>query len=156
MQFTDYMLYGFNECMKRWIREHLEEIAKLMTCIFSFPSAVLVFLGFLGFGLLGPVAGELFTPTFLRNYVIQHMTNMIGSFAAWTQSIFGPIVAKSLFAILQSAAMGGYGLVYVKVVAFCNSQVCGAAIASLLEAMRECNDSSGCTGFQSTVGHNTC
>ncbi|KAF5601216.1 hypothetical protein FPANT_1823 [Fusarium pseudoanthophilum] len=35
---------------------------------------------------------------------------LLGSFAAWIQSLIGNVVAGSLFATLQSAAMGGYGV----------------------------------------------
>jgi hypothetical protein len=156
MQFTDQELYGFSECMKRWIQEHPDKMAGLFTCIFSFRSVVLAFLTALGFGLLGPIAGELNAPKSLNYNISQHATNMAGSFATWIQSILGPIIVKSVFAILQSAAMGGYGLFYVKVFAFFNFQVCMAAVYRLLEDMRKCNDPSGCNGFQSTAGNNAC
>ncbi|KLU82959.1 hypothetical protein MAPG_02026 [Magnaporthiopsis poae ATCC 64411] len=36
-----------------------------------------------------------------------------GSVAAWIQSLLGNVVRRSIFAYLQSAAMGGYGISYV-------------------------------------------
>ncbi|GIC85103.1 uncharacterized protein Aud_000931 [Aspergillus udagawae] len=58
--------------------------------IFAFPEAVISPLLYLtGFGSLGPIAHSL---------------------AAWYQASFGNPVAGGLFAHLESAAMGGYGL----------------------------------------------
>ncbi|PQE03858.1 integral component of membrane protein [Rutstroemia sp. NJR-2017a BBW] len=53
------------------------------------PGGSIIILGALGFAAYGPVAG---------------------SFAAWIQAFIGNISAGSLFAILQSAAMGGCGI----------------------------------------------
>ncbi|GIJ88617.1 hypothetical protein Asppvi_007542 [Aspergillus pseudoviridinutans] len=59
-------------------------------CIFAFPKAVISPVLYLaGFGSLGPIAHSL---------------------AAWYQASFGNPVAGGLFAHLESAAMGGYGL----------------------------------------------
>lgn len=41
------------------------------------------------------------------------MTIAVGSIAAWIQSVISPVTARSLFAILQSAAMDGYGAAIV-------------------------------------------
>ncbi|KAF5567791.1 interferon-induced 6-16 [Fusarium phyllophilum] len=35
---------------------------------------------------------------------------LLGSFASWAQSLIGNVAPRSLFAIFQSAAMGGYGV----------------------------------------------
>lgn len=47
---------------------------------------------------------------FVRSFVADQFA---GSAAAAYQSIAGPIAARSLFAVLQSTAMGGYGILKV-------------------------------------------
>ena len=59
-----------------------------------------------GFGSMGPVAGK--QPTVKSSLEAHHIT--LGSFASFWQYCTGPIAAKSFFATLQSAAMGGSGL----------------------------------------------
>jgi len=54
--------------------------------VFLSPLLVKAILGVIGFGAAGPIAG---------------------SFAAWIQSLIGNVIAGSLFATVQSFAMGG-------------------------------------------------
>jgi hypothetical protein len=77
-------------------------------------------LGVIGFGPLGPVAGKSFSHccshcclSFLhKEYHMETRANSVntGSAAAALQAGVGNVVAPSAFAIMQSAAMGGYGL----------------------------------------------
>lgn len=62
-----------------------------------------------------------------------------GTVAAAIQSALGPIPAKSAFAILQSAGMGGHGLIIVKIIAAGGAfmGICPAVAASLPKAMKE-------------------
>ncbi|KAI9657390.1 MAG: hypothetical protein M1821_003072 [Bathelium mastoideum] len=68
-------------------------------------------LGLLGFGALGPVAG---------------------SIAAWLQSVISPVAGGSLFAILQSAGMGGVGALVVNGVAAAAGAI-GVAITAIFD-----------------------
>lgn len=52
-----------------------------------------------------------------------------GSVAAWLQPIFGNVVAHGLFATLQSAAMGGYGVATVNGLAQAGAVVSGGLTA---------------------------
>jgi hypothetical protein len=64
-KFTDEDMNDFGERLKTWISAHPKEIATLFACIAAAPTAVLVtpaMVGMLGFGPLGPVAGELPLP----------------------------------------------------------------------------------------------
>ncbi|CCT66234.1 uncharacterized protein FFB20_01789 [Fusarium fujikuroi] len=52
-------------------------------------------------------------------------SKLLGSFAAWIQSLIGNVVTGSLFATLQSAAMGGFGVgILVKAVSMIFAFVC--------------------------------
>jgi hypothetical protein len=72
------------------------------------------------------------------------MTNDVGYSAALAQAALGPVAAGSAFAVLQSAGMGGYGLIVVKAIAASGSVagICSAAAVSFLNAMKEetCDD----------------
>jgi hypothetical protein len=59
MHFTDEMLYSFSDCLKKWILEHPEMIAKLLGCIYAVRTMVSSAPALLGFGALGPAGGEL-------------------------------------------------------------------------------------------------
>jgi hypothetical protein len=63
----------------------------------------------------------------------------IGSIAAAAQGALGPVAAGGAFAILQSAGMGGYGLIVVQTIAASGSVAgtCSAAAVSFLAAMKE-------------------
>ena len=54
-----------------------------------------------------------------------------GSVAAWLQSILGNVGAQSVFAYLQSAAMGGYGVAAVNGITQACAAMSGAAAAML-------------------------
>ena len=53
----------------------------------------------------------------------------LGSVAAWLQSILGNVGAHSVFAYLQSAAMGGYGVATINGITQACGMVSGAAVA---------------------------
>ncbi|KAF2091847.1 hypothetical protein K490DRAFT_20123, partial [Saccharata proteae CBS 121410] len=77
-----------------WMKQHPYETACIIlsTIILINPAVLAPFLSALGFTATGPAAGSL---------------------AAAIQSIMGSVQAGSLFAILQSAGMGGGGLFIV-------------------------------------------
>lgn len=52
----------------------------------------------------------------------------LGSVAAWLQSILGNVGAHSMFAYLQSAAMGGYGVATVNGIIQAWGMISGAAV----------------------------
>lgn len=68
-------------------------------------------LGLAGFGANGIVGGQL-TPFVwvVHRFSVGLLTVLLGSLAAGAQSGIGSVVAPSLFATLQSAGAGGYGL----------------------------------------------
>ncbi|KAI4174143.1 MAG: hypothetical protein LQ343_002478 [Gyalolechia ehrenbergii] len=69
----------------------------------------------------------------------------LGSVAAKIQSVIGPIAARSVFAIWQSARMGGYGVAYV------NGGV--RALIALADAtVAACNPLKDCKGLISDGG----
>ncbi|GIJ98759.1 hypothetical protein Aspvir_000879 [Aspergillus viridinutans] len=81
-------LHGLSREVTSYITNNPGRLASI--CIFAFPQAVISpVLCLTGFGSLGPIAHSL---------------------AAWYQASFGNPVAGGLFAHLESAAMGGYGL----------------------------------------------
>jgi hypothetical protein len=57
MHYTDEMLYSFSDCLKKWILEHPEMIAKLLGCIYAVRTMVSSAPALLGFGALGPAGG---------------------------------------------------------------------------------------------------
>ncbi|KAL8676266.1 MAG: hypothetical protein Q9186_007204 [Xanthomendoza sp. 1 TL-2023] len=68
-----------------------------------------------------------------------------GSMAAKIQSVIGPVAARSVFAIWQSARMGGYGVEYV------NGGV--RALVALADAtVAACNPLVDCKGLMSDAG----
>ncbi|KAL8835099.1 MAG: hypothetical protein Q9170_003455 [Blastenia crenularia] len=69
-----------------------------------------------------------------------------GTVAAKVQSVIGPVSARSVFAIWQSARMGGYGVEYV------NGGV-RALIALTDAAVAACNPLKDCKGLMSDGGH---
>lgn len=79
-------------------------------------------LGALGFGAAGITAGQ-----FLEVVLcLDTFTDFSGSAAAGIQSGIGSVVAPGLFATLQSAGAGGYGLAAVHTVV----QAAGALVAA--------------------------
>lgn len=70
---------------------------------------------------------------------------LVGSMAAKIQSVIGPVAARSVFAIWQSARMGGYGVEYV------NGGV-RALVALADAAVAECNPLKDCKGLMSDGG----
>ena len=54
----------------------------------------------------------------------------LGSVAAWLQSILGNVGARSVFAYLQSAAMGGYGVATVNGIVQALGMISGAAVTA--------------------------
>ncbi|KAL9631093.1 MAG: hypothetical protein Q9204_004395 [Flavoplaca sp. TL-2023a] len=68
-----------------------------------------------------------------------------GSMAAKIQSVIGPVAARSVFAIWQSARMGGYGVEYV------NGGV-RALVALADAAAAHCNPLNDCKGLTSDGG----
>ncbi|KAL8941988.1 MAG: hypothetical protein Q9216_001921 [Gyalolechia sp. 2 TL-2023] len=92
----------------------------------------------LGFGLVGVRAGK---PGYsLFNDHAHQNTLCLGTIAAKIQSVIGPIAARSVFAIWQSARMGGYGVEYV------NGGV-RALIALTDAAVAACNPLKDCKGL---------
>jgi hypothetical protein len=87
-----------------------------------------------GFGAHGIIAGvfTLSSPSFLNASQV-NTVSVLASSAATAQSSMGSIVAPSLFATLQSAGAGGYGVatVYpaVQVVGGAITSVAGASVA---------------------------
>ena len=70
---------------------------------------------------------------------------LAGSMAAKIQSVIGPVAARSVFAIWQSARMGGYGVEYV------NGGV-RALVALADAAVAHCNPLKDCKGLKSDGG----
>ena len=71
------------------------------------PIVVTATLGVIGFGAAGPIAGRFLYQVTID--ALRHITlrNKLGSMAAGIQSGIGNVVAGSLFAGVQSVAMGG-------------------------------------------------
>ncbi len=69
----------------------------------------------------------------------------LGTLAAKIQSVIGPVAARSVFAIWQSARMGGYGVEYV------NGGV-RALVALTDAAVAACNPLKDCKGLISDGG----
>ncbi|KAH5160543.1 hypothetical protein HBH69_042160 [Parastagonospora nodorum] len=125
--FTEEDKAGFGEKLWQWIQKNSGEVTKLTACIAAGPAAVFAApaaVGLLGFGPLGPIAGAR---------------------AAAAQAAMGPVAAGSAFAVLQSAGMGGMGLIVVKAIAAGGAVVptCSFAAVSFLNAMKEDNCGSG-------------
>jgi hypothetical protein len=70
------------------------------------PLAAKVILGLIGFSPLGPVAGKSLIEA-SRHIVVPSHAEYAGSIAAAIQALIGNVAAGSLFALLQSLAMGG-------------------------------------------------
>ncbi|KAK4080044.1 hypothetical protein H0G86_006171 [Trichoderma simmonsii] len=105
------------DCIQHFVTEHPIEAAKLLggITVTAAPVAVAVpLLGALGFGAVG-VAG--------------------GSLAATIQASIGPVAAKSLFAILQSAGAGGMGMAAVKTAILAAG---GAMTAGPVQTLLQC------------------
>ncbi|KAI4702137.1 hypothetical protein J4E81_002499 [Alternaria sp. BMP 2799] len=121
IDFTKEDLSGFSERLKEWILANPKQFSTLLACIASGPIALAVtpaILGLIGFTPIGIAAG---------------------SMASAFQAGVAPIAAGSAFAILTSAAMGGYGLVIVQAIAVGSSVTgsCGAAALAFLQAAKE-------------------
>ncbi|KAG9228065.1 hypothetical protein BJ875DRAFT_270963 [Amylocarpus encephaloides] len=96
----------------RWIAANPGQSALLIANgILIFTPAALTgpLLATMGFGASGPIAG---------------------SVAAWLQSILGNVGARSVFAYLQSAAMGGYGVAAVNGIVQALGMISGAAVTA--------------------------
>jgi len=94
----------------RWVIANPGQSAWLISNgILIFTPAALTgpLLATMGFGASGPVAG---------------------SIAAWLQSILGNVGAHSVFAYMQSAAMGGYGVATVNWTVQAWGMISGAAV----------------------------
>jgi hypothetical protein len=73
------------------------------------------FLSFLGFGLAGVQAGaKNIHYQFALNAGLNHLTPVIGSWAAAIHATLGNIAAGSTFATAQSAGAGGAGMAIIK------------------------------------------
>lgn len=88
-----------------------------------------------GFITIDPAAGMLdgFSPI-IYPFPLTQMYNTnrrvsTGSIAAVAQSLIGDIAAGSLFAILQSASVGGYGLFAVNAIVSGSSAVVASAVS---------------------------
>ncbi|KAJ8112496.1 hypothetical protein OPT61_g5148 [Boeremia exigua] len=107
------------EKLSNWIMDHTAEAAALLIALAAMPVALAAtpaMLGLVGFTAFGPAAG---------------------SIAAVVQSTTGPVAAGSAFATLQSAAMGGYGVVAVQaLVATGAATAAGIAAASFLRSIQ--------------------
>ncbi|KAL9594511.1 MAG: hypothetical protein Q9219_006993 [cf. Caloplaca sp. 3 TL-2023] len=99
----------------------------------------------LGFGLAGVRAGVSNSLTFLKSLMLTRVGGRLGSLAAKIQSVIGPVAARSVFAIWQSARMGGYGVEYV------NGGV-RALVALTDAAVAACNPLKDCKGLISDGG----
>ena len=94
------------------------------------------FLGFLGFGAAGPVAGKFPNVHFsITDMPLLIASFSVGSIASWIQSIISPVAGGSLFAILQSAGMGGFGATVVNGVVAAGGAV-RMAIAAIFNFFR--------------------
>ncbi|KAF2829670.1 hypothetical protein CC86DRAFT_403017 [Ophiobolus disseminans] len=114
--------HAFSDCILRWIQEHQWAVWMLFLGITAIPIVIIVtplILISMGFGPTGIIAGSL---------------------AASTHSALASIAAKSAFAILTSAGMGGYGLMIVQTIAAigATAPTCSAAAAAFLMAREEC------------------
>lgn len=98
----------------------------------------------LGFGIAGVRAGMLNSFNYECSYANQD-GGRLGSLASKIQSVIGPIAARSVFAIWQSARMGGYGVEYV------NGGV-RALVALTDAAVAACNPLKDCKGLISDGG----
>ncbi|KAL8717065.1 MAG: hypothetical protein Q9225_005663 [Loekoesia sp. 1 TL-2023] len=93
----------------------------------------------LGFGLAGVRAGMLKLFNFECSYANQD-GGRLGSLASKIQSVIGDVAARSVFAIWQSARIGGYGVEYV------NGGV-RALVALTDAAVAACNPLKDCKGL---------
>ncbi|KAI4680069.1 uncharacterized protein J4E88_005960 [Alternaria novae-zelandiae] len=121
VEFTKKDLAGFSERLKAWILANPKQFSTLLACIASGPIALAVtpvMLGLVGFTPIGIAAG---------------------STASAFQAGVAPIAAGSAFAILTSAAMGGYGLAIVQAIVVGSSVTgtCGIAASAFMEAVKE-------------------
>ncbi|KAI4695394.1 uncharacterized protein J4E84_002020 [Alternaria hordeiaustralica] len=121
IEFTKEDLTGFSERLKAWILANPKLFTTLLACIASGPIALAVtpaMLGLVGFTPIGIAAG---------------------SMASAFQAGVAPIAAGSAFAILTSAAMGGYGLAIVQAIVVGSSVTgtCGIAASAFMEAVKE-------------------
>lgn len=98
----------------RWITAHPGQSALLVTngiLIFTPAALTAPLLATMGFGASGPVAGTV---------------------AAWLQSILGNVGTHSMFAYLQSAAMGGYGVTAVSGITQACAMISEVAVTTIL------------------------
>jgi hypothetical protein len=64
-RFDEEAMHGFSKKLKDWILTHPNEVAKLIACIAAGPTTIAIapaVVAMLGFGPLGPIAGELHFP----------------------------------------------------------------------------------------------
>jgi hypothetical protein len=95
-----------------WIKQNPRQTALIAACIIIpilFAACTPAILGAVGFSAAGPVAG-MYMLSLSYGRVKLLMFGNVGSLAAALQAHIGIVGAGSLFAIVQSAAMAGYGL----------------------------------------------
>ncbi|KAH7398822.1 hypothetical protein DE146DRAFT_632387 [Phaeosphaeria sp. MPI-PUGE-AT-0046c] len=143
--FTEEELNSFSDRLKKWLMGHPDDAAKLLACIAGAPTAALLtptVLTMLGFGPLGVIAGQSYALS-SHKISLRLVLKTLGAPAAAAQAAMGPVAAGSAFAILQSAGMGGYGLIIVKMIAAGGAIMgtCCTVAISFLEAVKEekCN-----------------
>ncbi|KAL8771476.1 MAG: hypothetical protein Q9209_003146 [Squamulea sp. 1 TL-2023] len=99
----------------------------------------------LGFSFAGVRAGTLKSSILIRGSRTNRGRGHLGTLASEIQSVIGPVAAHSVFAIWQSARMGGYGVEYV------NGGV--RALIALADAtVAGCNPLKDCKGVISDGG----
>ena len=133
--------------IERWVEEHPWKAAFYTASALGFFAPEILSipaLEALGFGVAGVRAGT----SVLLQLGILLIKWYLGSIAAKVQSVIGPIAARSVFAIWQSARMGGYGVSNV------NGGV-RALIALTDAAMARCNPLKDCKGLTSGEARST-
>jgi len=108
--FADIDWKGLPRKIWKWIQAHPFQTAFIVLGLTMLVAPYVFFtpvLGLLGFTAAGPTGMEkLLWPL---GFCLENVADLCSGFAAMLMSIFGPISAGSIYAILQSAAMAGYG-----------------------------------------------
>ena len=101
-----------------WIKAHKKETALILAgiIILALCLAMPPILGAIGFGAQGPI---------------------IGSMAASWQASIGSVAAGSLFAFLQSAAMGGAAMAFFMVIGLLGALVAIVGAATTIDLVKE-------------------
>jgi hypothetical protein len=123
--FKDIEAKALCEAMVEWARQKSKEVAQWMrkdsktttlivmvVLTIMFGAAAPAILGSIGFSAVGPVAGMYLS----ANCLVSMSLHIIGTIAASWQASIGSVATGSLFTILQSAAMGGFGVAIVSLV----------------------------------------